>query len=265
MLNKQSRVARIILFPLFVIRNNGINFDTVKAVSIWLWTNISKKIGLWNKNIIKWWSYSANLKIDGISIKCRTGHIGLIEEIFFQRKINVCENKDIIDCGANIGLFSLYVKKNFKVKSIYCIEPDPANIILLKKNIEQNQPDSVNLLECAVGDKKGICSFISTDNGVGSYLGEKVLKKNEKLITVNVDTLDNLVADNKIRPGFIKIDVEGFELQALSGAKKTLKKFHPELLVEIHKKEYYAAAEKYLKGLGYTVFKRVYGDAMACR
>ena len=260
-----KQIFRLINFSVFLIKNNGFNFNSLKAIIIWQVLHISKKIGIANKIRDEWKMLPLSLKIGNLKLIGRTGHIGLIEEVFFQRKINYDEKRDIVDCGSNIGFFALYINQKYKTNRVFCIEPDPANLVLLKSNVKQNKVNKIKIIESAIGNKKSICSFISTENGVGSYLGKSAVKKNEVLIKVKIDTLDNIVKENKITPGFIKIDVEGNEVPALLGAKMTLETFHPTLLIEIHKKGGYPIIEKYLKKFQYVSFEKMFGDTIICK
>lgn len=131
----------------------------------------------------------------------------------------------VIDVGANIGYYLLMFEHLAgKDGQLFCFEPEPDNLLELKRNIENNQLTNVTLFEAGVGDKDGrtrlacgLNGMISEDNG-----GE---------IDVNLLRLDTVI-NQKI--DMMKIDVEGYEGQVLSGARCLIKKFRPSLFVEVH-------------------------------
>ena len=80
---------------------------------------------------------------------------------------------------------------------------------------------------------------------------------NEEFITYKVKTakLDDILIDHKI--GFIKIDVEGHEKNVLNGSKNLIKKYKPNLLIEIeerHSKEKVEDTISFINNLGYKSY-----------
>ena len=74
-------------------------------------------------------------------------------------------------------------------------------------------------------------------------------------VTVPVVTLDEFVQERKLGPRFIKIDVEGFELDVLHGASVLLRDLGPVLVVEIYERqENQQSVFDYLDGAGYRIF-----------
>ena len=69
--------------------------------------------------------------------------------------------------------------------------------------------------------------YIDKGSDVKSIYGEGIS------ITVPAYTLDTLTKKYNFEPDFIKIDVEGAEKKVLIGARKTIKKYHPKLIVEV--------------------------------
>lgn len=203
------------------------------------------------------------LRVQGFIINCRTGHAGLVEELFLKRRFDI-PSGDIVDCGANIGLFALSVSRKARGK-IFCIEPDPANIALLRKNLEQNHVPAT-VLPVAAGEMPGELRFVSTKNAVGSHVMQEHerLKENERIVKVRVEPLDRIISQQKIDPAFIKIDVEGYEMETLAGLKQTLKRYHPLLLIEVHQERFYEQIHSFLAAFQYRQFKRAYGDSIIC-
>jgi FkbM family methyltransferase len=155
---------------------------------------------------------------------------------------------NVIDVGANIGSFSLKVGKYFndnKINSkVYAFEPYKKIFKLLKKNLDLN----INLRENTVLINQAIGGYDNENfliNIVKNNLGANNLKKLKKNLFKNNSriassiTLDTYVLKKKITNiAFIKIDVEGMELDVLDGAKQILKNFTPSIFIEINEKLY---------------------------
>lgn len=157
------------------------------------------------------------------------------------------ENEAFVDVGANVGLYSLTIAKEFKHKAIevIAIEAHPENYRALCRNIRCNSFEEIILpLNKAVSDHPGrITLFERSHDGtrVDSELysicndpsidGYNILHPEGKTLEVECDTLDNIVKNHKV--DVVKIDVEGAELQVLKGAIQTLKRIR-KIVVEIH-------------------------------
>ncbi len=156
---------------------------------------------------------------------------------------NINPNKDAINIGANIGLYSnlLAQKLNFNNK-VLAIEPTPGAFKMLKNNVlRNNNENKIITFNGIATDKEGDYE-INTVRGKEEYssVGQLVHTsiKNEKAINIKVkgNTIDNLVELHKMNPGLIVIDVEGAELNVLKGAIETIKEFHPIIISELDDK-----------------------------
>lgn len=137
------------------------------------------------------------------------------------------EDGDVaLDIGANIGWFSLIMDRIAAGKQVdvYGFEPDPTNFGLFQHNIALNGAGSVHAQQAAVADVAGTLQlhlYGSRNLGRHSLLaiheGETVDVKS----VVLDDFWDSEGLSNRL-PRFLKIDVEGFELMALRGARKIL-------------------------------------------
>jgi len=127
-----------------------------------------------------------------------------------------------LDIGANIGYVTLILAEIVGDRGkVYAFEPHPRNFEILTKNIETNKyKDFVKLYQNAVSNRLGHLSFyISKKSNLGSMFKTKHTKYT---IDVPVTTLDEFLKDKTV-PNFIKMDIEGHEVEALEGMYKTLK------------------------------------------
>lgn len=139
----------------------------------------------------------------------------------------------IIDVGANIGNHSVFFG-SILANKVISIEPNPVVASILEENLEKNLINSLVI-------SKGL-SFEESKNRLNiSYskenLGMSKIDPNSSLqdsIEIELTSLDSLTEEyqlNKI--DLIKIDIEGYEMNALKGAVKTLDQGSFDLLVEI--------------------------------
>jgi FkbM family methyltransferase len=156
---------------------------------------------------------------------------------------NFCPNKGdtFIDIGAHIGRYTLISSKRVgAIGKVLAIEADPENFKILCRNIELNNLSNVTSLNATVySDKRKIMLYKSDKLGNSIYntLSSERLGY-EGFLEVETDTLDQLIESKHIKPekiNWIKIDVEGAELEVLKGATNILaKSTEISLLIEIH-------------------------------
>lgn len=150
-------------------------------------------------------------------------------------KIEPEKNDIIIDAGGCFGdtalRFAYDVGPNGKV---HTFEFMPSNLEIMNKNFKLNEELSkrINIVEHPIyseSNEKVYC----VDNGPGSSVTTKKADINE--ICVSTVSIDDYLESNRIdKLDFIKMDIEGSELQALIGAKNTLEKYRPKLAISIY-------------------------------
>lgn len=162
----------------------------------------------------------------------------------------------IIDAGAYWGdttlPFAKMVGRNGKVVAL---EPIPQICNLLEKNISINGLDNVTILEEALFDTIGLQKFLLTDRW---YIVDDH-EQSERVYPLKTTTIDNLVKRLKLNKlDFIKMDIEGSEIEAIKGAKETINRFHPSFAVASYHvrdgKQTWEVIEPMLKEYGYEVF-----------
>ena len=138
-------------------------------------------------------------------------------------------NKDQIsvDIGANLGLFTHFMSK--ASKHVFAFEPNPYPLENLKQLVDKN----VTILPIALGNFNGpteikIPHHANGWSSNGASMSPKT-KEPGKFINIQCRKLDSLNLENI---GLIKIDVEGFEIEVLKGARKILLKNKPAMIIE---------------------------------
>lgn len=144
----------------------------------------------------------------------------------------------VFDVGTNIGETLLHFGKFVGSEGyVYGFEPDGENFKNVQKNIALNDGQNLHVFNLGVSDKKETVKLYRVDPnnlGMNRILNEKEAARFDDFTTIEVDTLDNVIAANGIgRVDVIKIDIEGYEMHALRGAADLLAKFHPKLFIEV--------------------------------
>lgn len=143
---------------------------------------------------------------------------------------NIDPNKDAINVGANIGLFTNLLASSISDKcKVLAIEPTPNAFKSLEDNVECNGHSSKVITYNGIATDKSGDYNINVIPGKEEYssIGEMVhpFTKNEEHVSVEVkgETIDNLVIKFNLTPGIIVIDVEGAEYSVLKGSVNTIK------------------------------------------
>ncbi|MBS9523275.1 FkbM family methyltransferase [Litoribacter alkaliphilus] len=126
----------------------------------------------------------------------------------------------ILDCGANMGLSVMYFSKNYPKHQIIAFEPEKAIFEVLEENVEKFKLNNVTLHQKAVWTEETELTF-STDGGMGGRVNNLYKSKKkpvEKVKTVDLKTLLNEQVD------FLKLDIEGAEVEVLKACKGSLSK-----------------------------------------
>ena len=135
-----------------------------------------------------------------------------------------------LDVGSHIGYFACLAAA--RGARVFAFEMQTGLVPMIERNAAANGFHNIYVLGCAVSDRVGLVSF----QKAGLNPGKKGLAKppeNDGDTMVNTVTLDSLFLDDP-KPDFIKIDVEGAELQVLAGARRILERHHPTLFLELH-------------------------------
>ena len=139
----------------------------------------------------------------------------------------------VVDVGAGVGEFTIPAAKSVgKEGLVVALEPEPRNFAALKDAVFDF--DNVCIVnKCAWNRKEKVRLFLGEQPGLHSLVSAL---KRKQAIEVQADTLDNICLELGIdRVDFIKMDIEGAELEALEGAKGVLKAAR-KIVIETHRR-----------------------------
>jgi FkbM family methyltransferase len=137
---------------------------------------------------------------------------------------NIKNNFNVIDAGAQIGMYTILFSKLASNGKVFAFEPTD-NIEMLKKNIIFHNCSNVTLLDDAVSN----INMKKTDKIYKIWSQQKIEEKEFSFVTI-----DKFIVDNKIDINLIKIDVDSYDYEALMGCEKTIKTQKPIIVVELN-------------------------------
>lgn len=199
---------------------------------------IAKYIGVDNAIERVWLPRSADFSINGHSVTYTSTQLFAyihhrpdesdefwLEGAVSRRFADFCESNDtVMDIGADHGFYSLLAATEVGAGgTVIAFEAHPRAAEGLRRNLSETDLDATLCPEeMAVSDMSGNVSF---DHNSLSSGGE---------VVVPATTIDDYCATTKIRPGILKIDVEGAEEMVLKGGEKEISRSRPKMLIEIH-------------------------------
>jgi len=195
---------------------------------------------------------------DSLQMSC-FGSFEPFETEVVKKLIKIGNN--VLDIGANIGYFSLlFAKLVGNNGRVYAFEPEPENFRILKKNLEINHYNNTMAIQKAISDKNHTVKLFLNEINTGNH---SIYKSSETSAFIDIESikLDDFSDIQNKRIDFIKIDIEGAEIDAFKGMKNVLQKnsqvtilseFNLYLLNKFNKKprEYV----KILNDLGFEIF-----------
>jgi len=161
---------------------------------------------------------------------------GQYEADSVMKMLDIIKDDDIVyDIGANMGYYSMAFSDC--CKQVYAFEPLPKNLEIVEQHIAENNINNVDIFPYAITDEDKTLIFTSSQGTASNTYktDSETFQSASNTIEVEGKSLDNLVLNGEIPPpNFIKIDVEGAELDLLHGAEKVLLKYKPAVVVATH-------------------------------
>jgi FkbM family methyltransferase len=169
----------------------------------------------------------------------------------------------VYEVGAFQGLLTLFFSG--RAKAVIAYEPNPSSHGRVLENLRLNGRTNVRVRNLAVGESEGTVTLLCDSLMPGGASADPALaaqirssSASARAIEVRAVSLDDDITSNELPPpDFVKIDIEGMELPALRGMRRTLARYHPALYLEMHgatmahKDQNVRAIIEFLAGLGY--------------
>lgn len=160
-------------------------------------------------------------------------------EIQFLDNLNLA-GKTVYDIGGFEGILTMFFAR--KAAAVFTYEPNPRNYARCMENVKLNKLANVRVFNRGVSSKPGELemAYDPLMPGGASANAELVRQIREmpnrtQTTSVPVVALDSDIEHHGLpAPDFLKIDIEGMELQALQGMRRTLEQRGPDLFIELH-------------------------------
>jgi FkbM family methyltransferase len=175
---------------------------------------------------------------------------------------NLPKDALVIDVGANIGWYSLNLSRFLNQGQVISFEPFSKNYLELQSNLEANRLKNIQVFRVGLGNvnEKLQIRYNSDDHNLGmASINLATYDYSEDIEVKRLDDFDAQMDLKKLK--FIKLDIEGFEYEALLGMSETLKTYKPYLLIEQDENvlqsksvEIVQKMDDFLRALGYQKF-----------
>ena len=167
------------------------------------------------------------------------GNTSTIEAANCYNAIKEFSEPIIFDIGANIGTFTTWMARAFPNGKIYSFEPQRAVFQMLSGNAAINNLYNVYTHNIGLGKENTKVEFDEpnyfqkNDFGTFSLVENIITEKTKNKIVVQIQTLDWFLEYYKVpKVHLLKIDVEGMDLDVLTGGYSTIKKHLPVIFIE---------------------------------
>lgn len=162
------------------------------------------------------------------NVYLNTVHFALQQYIY--RNIVINENDVVLDIGAGFGHASFWAECK-KAAQVFAFEPNPAAHAILEQNVAANEKTNIYPQRIVIAAEKGTAEYQIAKE----FKRQTKKQPKSEIVEVDIMSLDAWCEENLIKPNFIKISSEN-PLAVLAGAKETLLKNKPQLVVTIGSK-----------------------------
>jgi FkbM family methyltransferase len=180
---------------------------------------------------------------------------------FYFERYKPTDGDICLDCGANYGYVTYLMSKMVgELGRVISFEPDPETFEMLKRNVEEHRLKNVTIVNKALWNEKTVLNF-NAEGSLGGGLVRTINRDKSMLkqqISVETTTLEEVAHElNLPRIDFVKMDIEGAELEVLQSSGKLLARHKTRLAVASeHLRDgqlTFGRVEQILKEAGYEV------------
>ena len=187
-------------------------------------------------------------------------YMGLHELNLLKLEKIYINNRDVVyDVGAHVGYTSLFFSKLVSDNGcVHAFEIIPSTANMLNKTIKNSNKKNIFIHEVGLGLKYAKKEILFDNRNMGStlYKIENLKNKPGKRFKAlcEIYPLDEYFSINDLdQPDFIKVDIEGAEIDFLYGAISTITKYKPDLMIEFHGLSLLESGYNYFNDIDYTM------------
>jgi FkbM family methyltransferase len=153
--------------------------------------------------------------------------------VFHYLRRTIRDGDLVMEVGAGIGFLTTLLGRWVGVAGrVFAFEPNPLARKALLDHLAMNEvADRVVVVPSAVSNSTG-SALLTTNSTAGT--NKLTQARTGGTVEVAVTTIDSYCEEQGIAPALIKVDIEGFEFHALRGARQTLTKYRPVVVLELH-------------------------------
>jgi FkbM family methyltransferase len=173
-----------------------------------------------------------------------------IKDQYFEEFLELDAHEIFVDGGFDGDTTEEFCRRCGSYRKIFLFEPSTANIVKARSRLKEQH--SIEFIQKGLSDSVGTLCF--DDAGPAGVVSES------GTTTINVTTLDEQI---KEKVSFIKMDLEGWELQALVGSKRHIQEDHPKLAIAVyHHPSHFRKVFDFVTGIrtDYKVYLRHYTE-----
>ena len=242
-------------------KRNLFYFIFYRAVRKFLNKDIKVKI----YNFFVWCSFRKNKMSHSIIRKCDFEDL---KELNLIKILSEDKPTLIFDCGSNFGFYSLYLASLNENNQAIAFEASLKTYQELNKNIEENEFKNIQCHNLALtnNDNQTLTFFESSNDWESSLIESNFNDKTKTTISsAKLDSFEDRI-EKKNQHIVIKLDVEGYEMQVLDGAKKIIEQHYPIIILEFSifidkdKKFNYNYLKSFLVQYDYLIFNTNYQE-----
>ncbi|MDF2379965.1 FkbM family methyltransferase [Nostoc ellipsosporum NOK] len=172
-------------------------------------------------------------------------------------KAGIKKGDTVIDAGAFWGSFTVQAAKFAGPEGhVIAFEPDPASAAKLRENIAANGLNNVTVIEKGLWSEETTLYFQPGKELASRFVSEQ--DKKPDTISIPVTSIDAVMQNMEVKGNlFIKMNIEGGEMEALKGASQTIARYKPYCAIRtdhfVDGEQTFGRVEKQLRDYGYQV------------
>ncbi len=223
----RNRIAKLTVFCFLILLPALLTTAAVKLVR----EDKSENLELWDTMLGQLW-----IPKPGSSVIKHLEWEQAVQRVYDYASAHVSPGDIVIDCGAHVGGFTRTALRA-GARLVVAVEPEKLNAAAFRRNfVMELRSGRVILVEKGIWDKTGrLTLHLST---TGDSHSVAIAQDSGRDQIIEVTTLDDLAKSLRLpRVDFVKLDIEGGELNALRGARQVLRQWNPRLAVSSYHKK----------------------------